>query len=147
MVDLLNVHRGIDMLKRELVESIKERIDEIGNGTGIQLYPVSVTDASTHSRGLRNTLEIRTIYVNEADVLCGDFGCLNDGNECGVVFGKSMEGLFIEDLYRVLAGLYGKGWQAGGTADCTADEKGIQRMRNGLLRREVWKNKLLRKGA
>jgi hypothetical protein len=142
MVDMDNVRRSIEVVKDELLEAIRERIVEAGEGAVLQLYPLSVTEISAHARGLRNSLELRNLYLNERNHICGDCGCINDGVDCGVLFGKSLEGLFLEDLFRVLQGVE-KSCRKG---NAVQDER-LLRMDSGRFRRELWKNRLQRKGA
>ncbi len=147
MTDIHNFKSVIEIFKSELLEAIKERIQEIGKDSVIRIYPLSVTESSIHSRGIRNTLEIRNIYLDESDTLCGDFGCINDGVECGAVFGKSINSLFIEDLYAILWGLFGKGWTADKTENTAARDGFHGKESSTGLRKEVWKRRLLKKGA
>lgn len=147
MVDMENVKRSIDVAKGELLETIRERITEAGEGAVLQLYPLSVTEIPVHARGIRNTLELRNVYLNERHHICGDFCCAGDSGDCGVVFGKSLEGLFLEDLYRVLQGVEKCCRRTGVPGRAPAQEDRLLRMDTGGFRRELWKNRLQRKGA
>ena len=142
MIDIMNVQRSIDLLKGELLDSIKERIIEIAGDSSIQLYPICVTDGASHSRGVRNTMEIRNVYAGDDGTPCGDFATLNEGIEAGVAFGKPLANLFVEDLYKILFSLHGRGWQV--EAPPERNSRGAKR---GMLKREMWKNRLQRRGA
>ena len=108
----LDIDNIIENTRQEMLFAIKERIAELTRGTGVpvRLNKLIIRD-KIHMRGdsLRY-YEVKNVYVDEVDNLCADLVGKDDRYDDGVLFGKGIEELAIDDLKMLLDALYGKNW-------------------------------------
>ncbi len=103
-------HEGrLDDIRGEIMMAIKKRFLQI---TGKDYYrPLcidepSVMDTAAGVSGTVNYLHLQNIYLDDSGKMCGDFVNMDhpDGND--FIFGKEIDGLFVEDLVRILNKMY-----------------------------------------
>jgi hypothetical protein len=113
----LDIDNIIENTRQEMLFAIKERITELTRGTGapVRLNKVIIRDKIySHGDSLRY-FEVKNVYVDETDNLCGDLAGKDDRYDDGVLFGKNVEELAMTDLKLLLDALYGKNW----SVDCS----------------------------
>ncbi len=98
----------IENTREEILFAIKERISAMNRGTSapIQLHGLIIRDRIGSGRDSLFFYEITNVFVDDDDRLCGDLACSDDRICEGVLFGKDIEELPIDDLKRVLDMLY-----------------------------------------
>jgi hypothetical protein len=113
----LDIENIIENTKQEMLFAIKERIDELTreNGAPVRLNKVIIRDKIYSCGNSLRFFEVKNVYVDDADKLCGDLVGRDDRYDDGVLFGKNIEGLNIDDLKLLLDALYGKNW----SIDCS----------------------------
>jgi hypothetical protein len=107
----------IENTRQEILFAIKERIAELTRETGVpvRLNKVLIRDKIYSHSGSLRFFEIKNVYVDEADKLCGDLVGKDDRYDDGVLFGKNIEELALDDLKLLLDALFGKNW----SIDCS----------------------------
>ncbi len=102
----------IEETRQELIFAIKERITELTRGTSapVQLKRVVVRDAPAAHGDLPRQYEIKNVYLDDRNTLCGDLAGRDDRYDAGVLFGKNIESLAADDLKVLLDSLYGTGY-------------------------------------
>jgi hypothetical protein len=113
----LDIENIIENTRQEMLFAIKERIAELTRGTGapVRLNKVIIRDKLYSRSDSIRLFEVKNIYVDEADNLCGDLVGKDDRYDDGVLFGKNIEELALDGLKLLLDALYGKNW----SVDCS----------------------------
>lgn len=117
MDQYLTIENIIENSRHEMIFAIKERIVELTRETSapVRLNKVIIRNKlCSHSEALR-FFEVKNVYVDEANNLCGDLVGRDDRYNDGVLFGKNIESLALDDLKLLLDALYGKNW----SIDCS----------------------------
>jgi len=112
MARTIENHDIVESARQEILFAIKERITELTRGTTapVQLRRVVVRDATRSYRDSMRYFEVQNVFIDERGRLCGDLVGKDDRISDGVLFGKEMEDLSIDDFKLVLDSLYGSHW-------------------------------------
>ena len=108
----LDISTIVENTRQEILFAIKERIAELTRGTSapVRLNKVIIRDKiNSHNDALRY-FEVKNVFVDEINKLCGDLAGKDDRFDDGILFGKNIEELAIDDLKLLLDTLYGKNW-------------------------------------
>jgi len=108
----LEIDNIIENTRQEMLFAIKERIDELTHESGapVRLNKVVIKDKIYSYGDSLRFFEVKNVYIDEADNLCGDLVGRDDRHDDGVLFGRNIEGLAVDDLKLLLDALYGKNW-------------------------------------
>jgi hypothetical protein len=120
----------VEDARQEILFAIKERITELTQGTTapVQLKKVVIRDATRSYHDSMRYFEIKNVFMDERNHLCGDLVGKDDRISDCVLFGKEIEDLSIEDFKLVLDALYGSHW----SVDLADYEMITPRQRDGL---------------
>ena len=112
MARTIEIQDIVDSARQEMLFAIKERITELTRGTTapVQLRKVVVRDATRSYRDSMRYFEVQNVFIDERGRLCGDLVGRDDRISDGVLFGKEIEDLLIDDFKLVLDSLYGSHW-------------------------------------
>lgn len=149
MEQAVNIGDVIENTRDEILFAIKERMYAMTRGTSapIQLHGLIIRDRIGSGRDSLFFYEITNVFVDDNDLLCGDLICSDDRICEGVLFGKVIEELPVNDLKRVLDVLY--------TDSCKIDDASYgmppAMRRDGLfgflMSRKDGISRLMRRGA
>jgi hypothetical protein len=94
----------IEHTRQEILFAIKERITELTRGTSapVELRKVTVRDTAASYRDPLRYFELKNVFIDDSNTLCGDLVGKDDRYSDGVLFGKNIEDLAIDDLKQVL---------------------------------------------
>jgi len=108
MEQVVNIGDVIENTREEILFAIKERISAMTRGTSapIQLHGLIIRERAGSGRDSLFFYEITNVFVDDDDRLCGDLAGSDDRICEGILFGKDIEDLPVDDLKRVLDMLY-----------------------------------------
>ncbi len=111
MAQEMNIDSIIENSRQEILFAIKERISAMTRGTSapVQLQGLIIGNRSGRGRDMF-FYEITNVYVDDDNRLCGDLAGKEDRLCDGILFGKDIEDLPIDDLKQVLDLLYSDKW-------------------------------------
>ncbi|MBN2158878.1 MAG: hypothetical protein JW807_05745 [Spirochaetes bacterium] len=103
----------IEHTRQEILFAIKERMAELTRGTSapVELRKVTVMDTSGPRRDALRYLELKNVFIDDTNALCGDLVGREDRFNDGVLFGKCIEDLPIDDLKQVLDAVFSNRWR------------------------------------
>jgi hypothetical protein len=124
----------IEDMQREIIFAIKERLKELTRGTNtpIQLEKVVVRDTLSSSRESLRYYDIKNVFLDDVNTLCGDLAGKDDRSDVGVLFGKNIETLAVGDLKLLLDSLYSGDFSVD-CAECDEPVPGRQESLYGFL--------------
>lgn len=103
-VTQLNAFQETVMALRERVMMLSERMG------GEPLIMERLTVKCRTEVGVRDYFQIQNLFVDDMGGVCADWVAMNDKSGDGVMFGKSLEDLPLEDLQMILGSLYRGTW-------------------------------------
>lgn len=111
MAQMMDINDTIETTRHELLFAIKERINEMTRGTSapIRLHGLMIGQRGGRGRDLF-FYEITNVYIDDDNRLCGDLAGKDDRFCEGILFGKDIEDLPLEDLKLMLDLLYTDRW-------------------------------------
>lgn len=103
----------IEHTRQEILFAIRERIHELTRGicAPIELRKVTVKDTAGSRREALRYFELKNVFIDDCGVLCGDLVGRDDRFSDGVLFGKNIEDLAIDDLKQVLDAVFSNRWR------------------------------------
>lgn len=113
MAQALEINSILENTRQELIFAIKERITGLTHGTSapVQLKRVVVRDTISSSGDSLRYYEIKNVFLDDSNTLCGDLAGKDDRCDVGVLFGKNIESLAADDLKFLLDTLYGSSYR------------------------------------
>ena len=116
----------VERTRQEILYAIKMRITEVTNNGSdlVQLRGVVMRDSANRYNESMKYFEIKNVFIDESGCLCGDLAGKEDRTNIGILFGKSIENLAVDDLKLVLDALYGSHWSVeAGSMDIRRPER------------------------
>lgn len=119
----------IEDTRHEMLFAIKERINAMTRGATapIQMRGLFVRDRSCSGRD-SIIYEITNVFIDDDNRLCADLAGKDERFSDGVLFGKEIEHLPVEDLKHLLDALYSDSWNI----DAAFHEMTMNTRRDGL---------------
>jgi hypothetical protein len=148
MAQEMNILGIIEDSRQEMLFAIKERINAMTRGTSapVQLHDLTIGGRNGRSRDTF-FYEITNVFIDDDGRLCGDLVGKDDRFCDGILFGKDIEDLPIEDLKMVLDLLYTERWDidfAGQDFSAAGRRDGVYGF---LMSGKAGISRLLRRGA
>jgi hypothetical protein len=111
MAQEMNISGIIENSRQEMLFAIKERINTMTRGTSapVQLRGLIIGNRIGRGRDMY-FYEITNVYIDDDGRLCGDLAGKDDRTCDGILFGKDIEDLPIDDLKQILDILYAGKW-------------------------------------
>lgn len=102
----------VEQTRQEILYAIKMRIVEVTNAGSdlVQLQGVVMRDNTCRYDASIKYFDIKNVFIDDTNCLCGDLAGKDERKNVGVLFGKSIEDLAIDDLKQVLDALYDDRW-------------------------------------
>ena len=116
----------VEKTRQEIIYAIKMRITEVTNNGSdlVQLQGVVMRDSANRYSESMKYFEIKNVFIDESGCLCGDLAGKEDRTNIGILFGKSIENLAVDDLKLVLDSLYCDRWSVeAGSMDCPQPDR------------------------
>jgi hypothetical protein len=102
----------VECTRQEILFAVKERVGELTRGSGapVQLEKAVIGGRKAASGEYLRYFEVKNIYIDDSNHLCGDLAGKDDRRSDGILFGKEIEDLPIDDLKILLDTLYTDRW-------------------------------------